>query len=1449
MPENIDELLKILREKNITPQIDKDRNLNIKSPQGTLTPELIAAISGKKQELVAYLVELEENSMLKRTIPRAPAAASYPLSSAQKRLWVINEIWKDSVAYNIPAVLPTRKYFDPVLFKRAFFAVLERYEILRTVFREDESGEIRQYILSAAGLNAKFLYIDLADEEKEEAEQKAQQLIATDKQQRFDLSQGPLFRIMLFHFKDDSGLLYANMHHIISDAWSANILVKDLMEYYRAFRKGVAPRLPSLVIHYKDYAVWQQQQLTTPKFKKHQQYWHQQFAGDIPVLDLFAKISRPAIQSHNGYMLTTRINRNLAGKLKARCLRNNVSLFMGIIASLKALFYRYTGQEDMVIGIPATGRNHPDLQEQIGFYLNTLALRTRFSGKDTFEVLLKNVREITLAAYEHQDYPFDLLVEELEQRRDMSRSPLFDVMVILQDPEEAPASGGKPDKAKEYVIPAGTAAAKFDLSFDFSQVGEDLDLQVVFNTDIYDVTAITGLIHHYKQLLEQLTTNPATELYRLAYLSDREQRQLLHTFNNTQTDYERGVTLPGLFRRQVALQPDVTALVFENRHFTYRELDEMSGCLAAYLHTHYTLAPEDLIGIKLHRNEWLIIALLAVLKAGCAYVPVDPASPEERQRYFADDSGYKACIDDALLAAFREGTYSSDCYHEVREDQLAYVLYTSGSSGLPKGCMLEHKGLINRLRWMWERYGFTTGDIVLQKTTFTFDVSVWELFVPLCFGAKMVLSNDETVYSPIQLATLINSQQVTSLHFVPVLLQSFIENTDVASLTSLKRVFASGEALSPATVAAWYAVTDVPLYNLYGPTEASIEVSYYDTLPGIDKVPIGKPIANTHLHILDQYGQLVPVGVAGEIYIGGIQLARGYHHRPELTAERFIDHTLLHERLYRTGDLGRWIPDGNIEYLGRMDNQVKVRGYRIELGEIEHVLQSIPGISAAVVIARHQDGGGYLLSAYFTGETTPEHRWLRKQLMLKLPEYMVPAYFTQLEHFPLTPSGKVDRKSLPAPAIKATDNKVLYIAPRNETEAVLVTVCERLFKQTDIGVSTSFFDLGGDSIKAILLASQLKQRGYTIKVGDILKYPVLEELVFHVHAADNIITEQSAVEGDVVLMPVQQWFLSGTYQRKHHYNQSVLLSSRLPVEVTVLDQSLAHLVKHHDALRMVFRYEDGVWQQHNQGIEKPGYHLEKYDLREHADPEGRMTILCYGLQESINLEQGPLVKAGLFHLPAGDRLLLVIHHLVVDGVSWRILLEDLSTLYVQLSQGQHAQLPLKSDSFRDWGHQQQQQANSPALSGEWAYWTSLAAGTGEPLPLDMPSGANVIASSASEGFVLEENITHLLQTKAHSVYHTDINDILLSCLLQSVQEVFQQHRLLLTLEGHGREETGGSVNISRTVGWFTSMYPVLLEGIPGEEAEDTLIRVKDHLRRLPNKGIGYGMLRYLNAIG
>jgi amino acid adenylation domain-containing protein len=1030
--------------------------------------------------------------------------ADYALSSSQRRLWVLSQFEEGSVAYNMPSVYVFEGQLDHAALESAFQSLIARHEALRTIFKEDEHGEIRQVILPAATA-FHIAEHDLRDEAH--ATHVLKTCLQHEFARPFNLATGPLLRANLYQLAEDKWVFTYVLHHIVSDGWSMGILMKELVYFYNEYNNGNEQPKTALPIQYKDYAAWQQQQLSGESLSDHKNYWLKQFSGELPVLELHSDHARPAVKTYNGGIVSKTIDVQLAQAIKAIGQEQGSTLYMTLLAAVKTLLYKYTGQQDLVIGSPIAGRQHADLEEQIGFYLNTLALRTQFSGQDSYEQLVKNVQQVTLGAYEHQVYPFDQLVDELDLQRDTSRHPLFDIMVILQNAgsqdaelQSPPGLSIKPYEAHAHII------SKFDLLFDFSEVTGALELNLEYNSDVYNRSTAERMTEHFVQLLQAIAKNPSLPVEQLDYLTDAEKQQLLSGFNDTQKSFtSENKTLVELFEEQAQQRPHEIALVFDNRQFTYTELNECANRLAHYLRQHYAVKADDLVAVQLDRSEWMIVSLLAVLKSGGAYMPINPQFPQERIGYMIADSNCKAVIDTAELERFfaeqdKQSSTNPDRINTCND--LAYVLYTSGSTGRPKGCMLEHRGVVNRLEWMWVHYGFGSEDVILQKTTFTFDVSVWELFLPLCWGAKMVLCEDEDIAVPERIATLIETHQVTCLHFVPGMLNAFIASLFGSDniqdrLQSLRLVITSGEALAPATVHAWYEHLATPLHNLYGPTEASVDVTYYATSPGDTVIPIGRPIWNTQMYITGKNGEPSGIGVAGELHIAGVGLARGYLNRPELTAEKFVTNPFnAGQKMYKTGDLGRWLPDGNIEFLGRKDDQVKVRGYRIELGEIESALLSHADVKAAVVIARADAQGDRELVAYvITDLATAE---LRAHLGRTLPPYMLPAYYISLENMPLTATGKIDKKALPD--VTGMQAGTEYMAPRTETEERLVAIWEELLDRERIGVRDNFFDLGGHSLKATRLITRIrKEFNVEIDLKNIFHEPTIEVL------SDNII--------------------------------------------------------------------------------------------------------------------------------------------------------------------------------------------------------------------------------------------------------------------------------------------------------------------------------------------------------
>jgi amino acid adenylation domain-containing protein/non-ribosomal peptide synthase protein (TIGR01720 family) len=1400
------------------------------------------------REIAAEIDQLKlvpGNSETNGEIPLLAFQPDYALSSSQRRLWVLSQFEESSIAYNLPGVNVFEGMLDRDALEFAFQTLIKRHESLRTVFKEDEQGMIRQFIHTPQENQFKIAFYDLRQEKERETQIKT--LVNKEFIKPFDLESGPLFRANLYQVENDKWVFSYVMHHIISDGLSMEVMMKELLLFYTAAIHKKADPLPPLRIQYKDYAAWQQEQLKNDALQDHKTYWLKQFDGELPVLELRGDRARPAVQTFNGGTISKRFNPGLSKAIRAFSQKQGGTLFMGLLATVKTLLYRYTNQEDIIIGSPIAGREHADLEDQIGFYVNTLAFRTQFKGSDSFKDLFQNIKQMTLNGYAHQMYPFDDLVDELRLQRDMSRSALFDVMVVLQNKERDQLEASLSDSISVSAYKnIENSISMFDLSFDFVATAEDLEVIVEYNSDIFDRSTVTRLVNHLEQLLSASIAHPFIPIRDLDYLCEQEKQELLVTFNGATSEHLKDKTIVDLFQDQVKRTPNGIAVVFNETSLTYKTLNQLSNQLANYLRENYQLKPDELVGIKLERSEWMVIAILAVLKSGAAYLSIDPEFPESRVEYILKDSGCKAVIDETELSRFQqnENAYKKQNLKSINDpNDLCYVIYTSGSTGQPKGVMIEHLSLVNKLL---EEAQLLKADHSVKTcliTNFTFDVSLLELFLPLINGGQIVIPSKEIFSSGEDLLNFLQEKAITILQGTPSFMDYLVglQTQELTGFKHLKHLCIGGEPLTAKLVSKLKELFPAAhLNNHYGPTETTIDAIVACNINDFPVNRLGKPIGNVKTYILDPHHNILPIGVVGEICIAGNGLARGYLNKPDLTAEKFIPNPFnAAERIYKSGDLGRFLPDGSIEFIGRTDNQVKIRGYRMELGEIENALQSHPDIDSAVVTVITAKGGEKELVAYLTGKKVLNTTSLKRDLNKVLPAYMLPAHFVQLETFPLTSNGKVDKKKLPEPHALAMTTGTAYVAPGNEAERLLVAVFEETLKKQNIGIEDDFFVLGGDSIKSIQIVSRLKQRGYSLTIRDILLYPVIKNLAERIQLTGRAI-DQGIVEGIIPLSPIQASFFQSNLTDLHHFNQSVLLYSRTPLSETGIKAAIDKIVLHHDALRMVYDQTEGEWIQKNKGAEQR-YSFEIFE----ATDDAAMLAHCERIQSGISLQNGPLVNVALFRGSTGDRLLLVIHHLVIDGVSWRILLEDLSTLYQQFISGAALTLPLKTDSFKYWQDKQLEYSNSKALMKEEAYWSAIEAMHIEPLPVDNPGERNIMEDLHTVSFSLNEKYTQALLTKCYKAYRTEVNDILLTALTLALQKEFKMKNVFIQLEGHGREAIDADIDVSRTIGWFTTVYPVVFKTQDEQDAIWQLITVKECLHRVPNKGIGYGVLRYL----
>ncbi|HEY0735023.1 MAG TPA: amino acid adenylation domain-containing protein [Herpetosiphonaceae bacterium] len=1070
--------------------------------------------------LAAQVESARQNAQGRSSPPVVPVARDQdlPLSFPQEQLWVIDQLSGRNAAYVIPAMMRITGPLDVSVLQRCFDLLMERHEIFRTTYGYGQDRPVQiVHPPSAAPMTS----IDLRSHPA--AEDEVLRIASELSMQPIDLVAGPIARGVLFRLAADNHVLLFLMHHIVIDEWSSDTIVDEMREMYLAFAQNRAPVLPDLPVQYADFAHWQRSWFQGEVLERELAYWRQQLAGAPDLIDLPQDRPRPSVKTFGGRYQTVKVPPRLAADLKALSRANGATTFMTLLAAFNVLLYRYANQTDMVVGTPIANRAKLEVERVIGYFLNTLLIRSDLSGNPTFAELVARVRATCLEAYAHQDLHFEKLVQELRPQRDNNRNPFFTVMFVLN--QNYPTPDVHVNDLTASYMPIPRDVARFDLIMYYFESTKGDAVQLNYNTDIFDHSSMTRMLEHFMTLLEHIVQQPTQSIDRLPLMQPWEQEQVLVAWNETSQAYAVEPCLHELFAAQAAQTPDAIALRYGEESLSYAALNARANQLAHHLRALGVggcPSGEVLVGICLDRSIDLVIGLLAILKAGGAYVPLDPAYPAERLGFMLQDTQAPVVITEQRFHAILppntaqildlDTAWPTIAEHPetapasaATADNLAYVIYTSGSTGQPKGAMNTHRAIVNRLLWMQDEYQLTAADRVLQKTPFSFDVSVWEFFWPLITGATLVVARPEGHKDPAYLVDLIASQGITTLHFVPPMLRVFLQEPNLGRCRTLKRVICSGEALPADLQARFFERLDCELHNLYGPTEAAVDVTYWpcDRDSALSTVPIGRPVANTTIYLLDQQLQPVPIGVPGELYIGGVQLARGYLNRPALTAEKFIPDPFSAQpnaRLYKTGDLARFLPDGAIEYLGRLDFQVKLRGFRIELGEIEAALKQHPEVRDAVVVAR-EDGAqpDTQLVAYVVPNENREPRTenqaaeseadsksagehpvldysdLRNHLKSKLPEYMVPAAFVELDSLPLTTNGKLDRRALPAPDSTRPELEQAYVAPRNATETVLAEILAEVLGVERVGIHDDFFALGGHSLGATQIMVRVRE--------------------------------------------------------------------------------------------------------------------------------------------------------------------------------------------------------------------------------------------------------------------------------------------------------------------------------------------------------------------------------------
>ena len=1353
----------------------------------------------------------------------------YHLSPQQKNVWLKQ---KEKPLPPAQLVLKVTGELDNEILKAAIQKVIDQDTVFRTTY--PDAADVTSPI-QFVNEHADFLFFEVAGDTSVQA---IQQLLEKGRTQLIDHKKNAFLRVDLLNENEKSHLLVLTLPALYSDFYGLAVLASELTTAYALLLSDLAIEGQEL-LPYLQFSEWQNQLMESDEKDDALIYWNAIPTPTSSQLSFDRDPNQHEPYSHQLMHFDMKWNEVMTES------------FLGLCWQLT--LWLLTEKQSRTIGHVNTGRDFKELDRTLGLLSVCLPVTLTLSDNRTFGECLQEYDHAINANDEHK--VFYSLSSVAQQ---------FSFAFEFSD-ETVQQFSAKTVAGVQFEIlhrEATTDASKIQLRC----IRKENLLESVFqfNTNSFGRESIQLISRMYEHIIHQCLENPDRKVGELTLLTTADTISLLDEFNNTTELFERAnKTIDQLFEEQAQKQPHAIALIAGSRQFTYKELNDRANALAGYVCEELNINQGDRIAIMCGENEHLIIGMLAIIKAGAAYVPVDPANPAERMNFILEDCSAKALLTETVFKE-QSGSYkgriifmddeqslknSNPVIENRRQSEsIVYLIYTSGTTGRPKGVMIPDRALVNYVCWLQHAFAITPADRSVLLSSYAFDLGYTSIWGTLLNGASLQLVPADFVKEADVIVDYLIKTNITYIKTTPSFLNILVQASNFHKLakSELRLIIVGGESIRITDLEHLARIKpEIELVNHYGPTESTIgtiaisidrtKLKSYRVLP-----VIGKPISNSYISILDGDQKPVVPGMIGELCISGLGLSTGYLNRPELTDQKFIPHPFkTGMNLYRTGDQAKWMPDGTILFTGRTDEQVKVRGYRVEPSEIESILQQHALIEAAVITARSNPEGEKELVAYLVSKQVLNVPELRSHLDSVLPSYMIPSYFVQLDTLPLTPNGKTDRKRLPDPQGLTMNTGIPYVAPRNEAERNLVEVYQEVLKKQHVGVKEDFFISGGDSIKSIQVVSRLKQKGYALTIQEVLLHPVIEDLAKLVKGNSRVIG-QEPVEGIIPLGPSQVRFFENESTEKHHFNQSVLLNSKEELSEKAIRASFDKIVSHHDALRMVYRQTPTGWIQENKGIEN-AYSLQLFQYTDETD----FVKHCQQIQSSINLETGPLLKIAIFKGHEENRLLIVIHHLVMDGVSWRILLDDLSVLYRQFESGESLQLPLKTDSFKHWQEKLSTYAFSDELKKEEAYWNTVTSAKTDNLPLDHVAGSNFTGDAQVQSFVLDKVSTDLLLRKCYKAYRTEVSDILLSVLGLALKNCFGSEKLLVQLEGHGREDISAKTDVTRTIGWFTTVYPFILDMSYSSDEIRQLISVKESLRRIPNKGIGYGVLRYL----
>ncbi|MDF9468311.1 non-ribosomal peptide synthetase [Bacillus sp. FSL K6-0273] len=1381
----------------------------------------------------------------------------YPLSHPQRRIWYTEVIHSDKGICNLRFLFKLHRKMNYSKLNQVVNRVISENDGLCIRLKENGHQEPKQYFIKHE--EQEFEFFDFSNVENTNL---LEEWIEQKTKETFTLFNSNLYYFALIKLNDNECAVFGNVHHIIMDGLSIQIFTEQIAKYYYDMHNENEEG--EIKNSYVQFLTNEQTYLNSSRFQKDQKFWLEEFKT-LP--------SATGLKPYNTYQVSTKASRetfilteHLKRKIEKFSEDSKFSLYTLFVAAFSLSMYRWTSSLNIGLGMAYGNRMTKMERKLIGMMVSTVPLRMDIDPEEEVLSFISRVSRKQSKSLRHQKYPFDLLLKRINKENN-SNVRLFGTTIDYRDRDESGDSLWIPNREEVQDF-----AVHIENLIDI----DSLHVHIDYREELFSKEEIKQFFNVMLAIMENTFENQKQKVVEIEIISEEDKRKSLVEFNNPKLDVPPQVTIHEMFERQAMIYPNAIAVTYEKEKITYKELNERANQLAHYLQKK-GVGPDTLVGLCVERSHEMIVGILGILKAGGAYVPLDPTYPEQRLQYILEDASIQLFVTQESLKELNwlPENVESICLDRDQDEigkesktlpvssvgpqNLAYVIYTSGSTGNPKGVMIEHHNVIRLFKSTDCWYQFNEKDTWTLFHSYAFDFSVWEIWGALLYGGKLVVVPYWISRSPKDFYQLLVEEEVTVLNQTPSAFRQLIrvcEQEDKNKNLQLRYVIFGGEALEPTSLLPWfqrYGEKNPQLINMYGITETTVHVTYYpitlDDVQHASRSNIGKRIPDLEVYILDAYQQPVPIGVDGELYIGGAGLARGYLNRPELTAERFISHPFssdLKARLYRTGDLARYLPDGNLDYCGRIDHQVKIRGFRIEIGEIESTLHTYAYVKEAVVIVREDQPGDKRLIAYVVGDGNVD-AW-REYLKAKLPSYMVPSGFVAMEAIPLTANGKVDREALPMPEEKQINSEC--VGPRNSNEQILTTIWKRVLGVKKVGIYDNFFEIGGDSILSIQIISQASQVGLKLTPKQMFECPTIAELAQVAIETQGVQAEQGIVIGDVPLTPIQCWFFEQEHPHTEHWNQSMLLRVKERLNVKLLEGAILNLLKHHDALR--FRYEqlpNGTWRQRNEGTDELSVlHVVK---RNQVNEKEWNKIIQEEMninQASFNLVNGPLMRVVYFedNLTRNDRIFWVIHHLVVDGVSWRILLEDLQVVYNQMKQGQEVRLPAKSTSFKEWSERLQTYSDSGISKEVQNYWNEQVEKETMKIPMDYP-----IQETTEESI---DQVTRTLgieetQTLLHEVlvtHKTRIDEVLLTALGQAIVDCTNQQTVSIHLEGHGREEMIEGIDSSRTVGWFTSIYPVHLNFQGTQTPIEGLKAVKEQLRRIPNRGVDYGILCYLN---